>query len=177
MSWHAVILNLRSIHCAVVKINMRTGKENKIIQIPLCGDIDARVVLTLSKMRLPLHVKNVPQIHHLKAQLALRKEEALAEADEFREHSLRQAEEVRTSRTPGWRAEVGAEHSLRQSGEVSVLHRLGLPRAEMGAECDLQSLQSRQASKLRTMAELCNCTTEAAGCRRTVAGREQGRWK
>ncbi|CAM9400201.1 unnamed protein product [Ectocarpus fasciculatus] len=34
------------------------------------------------------------QIHHLKAQLALRKEEALAEADEFQEQSLRQAEEV-----------------------------------------------------------------------------------
>ncbi|CAM9783939.1 unnamed protein product [Scytosiphon promiscuus] len=34
------------------------------------------------------------QIHHLKAQLALRKEEALAVADEFQEQSLRQAEEV-----------------------------------------------------------------------------------
>lgn len=42
------------------------------------------------------HIQHAPQIHHLKAQLALRKEEAVAEADEFREHSLRQAEEVRT---------------------------------------------------------------------------------
>lgn len=43
------------------------------------------------------YAKMVPQIHHLKAQLALRKEEASAEADEFREHSLRQAEEVRNN--------------------------------------------------------------------------------
>ena len=45
------------------------------------------------------YVNSVPQIHHLKAQLELRKEEALAEADQFRDHSLRQAEEVGKKKT------------------------------------------------------------------------------
>ncbi|CAN0245919.1 unnamed protein product, partial [Ectocarpus sp. 12 AP-2014] len=88
---------------------------------------------------------------HLKAQLALRKEEALAEADEFREQSLRQAEEVgvllkrEEELTTALEEEVASRQ--RERREHHHADRQAVARAE-AAEKSLQ-VSVKQETRLR----------------------------
>ncbi|CAM9773130.1 unnamed protein product, partial [Ectocarpus sp. 8 AP-2014] len=132
-------------------------------------------------------------VHHLKAQLALRKEEALAEADEFREQSLRQAEEVgvllkrEEELTTALEEEVASRqrerrehhHADRQAGgqypRFHILPLLKVARAE-AAEKSLQ-VSVKQETRLREknktmMAELQRLGKEAGEAARL---RERGR--
>ncbi|CAM9781940.1 unnamed protein product [Ectocarpus sp. 12 AP-2014] len=129
------------------------------------------------------------QVHHLKAQLALRKEEALAEADEFREQSLRQAEEVgvllkrEEELTTALEEEVASRqrerrehhHADRQAGGQHPRFRIAVARAE-AAEKSLQ-VSVKQETRLREtnktmMAELQRLGKEAGEAARL---RERGR--
>ncbi|CAM9236064.1 unnamed protein product [Ectocarpus sp. 6 AP-2014] len=133
------------------------------------------------------------QVHHLKAQLALRKEEALAEADEFREQSLRQAEEVgvllkrEEELSTALEEEVASRqrerrehhHADRQAGgqypRFHILPLLKVARAE-AAEKSLQvsvKQETRLWEKNKTMmAELQRIGKEAGEAARL---RERGR--
>ncbi|CAM9887483.1 unnamed protein product [Ectocarpus sp. 12 AP-2014] len=129
------------------------------------------------------------QVHHLKAQLALRKEEALAEADEFREQSLRQAEEVgvllkrEEELTTALEEEVASRqrerrehhHADRQAGGQYPRFHIAVARAE-AAEKFLQ-VSVKQETRLREtnktmMAELQRLGKEAGEAARL---RERGR--
>ncbi|CAM9301781.1 unnamed protein product [Ectocarpus sp. 13 AM-2016] len=134
------------------------------------------------------------QVHHLKAQLALRKEEALAEADEFREQSLRQAEEVgvllkrEEELTTALEEEVASRqrerrehhHADRQArARHPRFHILPLLNAVARAEAAEKSLQVsvKQETRLREknkamMAELQHLGKEAGEAARL---RERGR--
>ncbi|CBN77511.1 conserved unknown protein [Ectocarpus siliculosus] len=119
------------------------------------------------------------QVDHLKAQLALRKEEALAEADEFREQSLRQAEEVGVLLKREEELSTALEEEVasrqRERREHHHADRQAVARAE-AAEKSLQ-VSVKQETRLREknktmMAELQRLGKEAGEAARL---RERGR--
>eukprot|EP00903_Cladosiphon_okamuranus_P009871 g9377.t1 len=118
-------------------------------------------------------------IHHLKAQLALRKEEALAEADEFREHSLRQAEEVSVllKREEELAAALEEEVAARQRERREQHHnnRQAISRVE-AAEKSLQASE-REGRRIRKQNETMVVELQRLGKEAAEAAglRERGR--
>ncbi|CAN0036373.1 unnamed protein product, partial [Pylaiella littoralis] len=115
-------------------------------------------------------------IHHLKAQLALSKEEARAEADEFREQSLRQAEEmgVLLKREEELTNAVEEEVASRQR-ERREHHHTGR-QARKTAEKALQAAE-KQGRRLRDQNESMTIELQRLGREAAEAAglRERGR--